>query len=93
VRSIGPSTRTTSRRLSAHRLQRDRSPAADTDKSQRVSEDASGVAAGEYDHLVPLELGGANATSNLWGEVQSIPNPKDKVENRSAVMCSPVRRP
>jgi hypothetical protein len=37
---------------------------------------------GEYDHLVPLELGGSNATSNLWIEPGSIPNPKDKVENR-----------
>jgi hypothetical protein len=31
---------------------------------------------------VPLELGGSNATSNLWLEPGSIPNPKDKVENR-----------
>ena len=37
---------------------------------------------GEYDHLVPLELGGSNAVSNLWVEQGSIPNPKDKVENR-----------
>jgi hypothetical protein len=36
---------------------------------------------GEYDHLVPLELGGSNTTSNLWIEPGSIPNPKDKVEN------------
>jgi hypothetical protein len=39
-------------------------------------------ARGEYDHLVPLELGGSNATSNLWIEPGAIPNPKDKVENR-----------
>jgi hypothetical protein len=37
---------------------------------------------GEYDHLVPLELGGSNTTSNLWIEPGSIPNPKDQVENR-----------
>ena len=37
---------------------------------------------GEYDHLVPLELGGTNATSNLWIEPGTIPNPKDTVENR-----------
>jgi hypothetical protein len=37
---------------------------------------------GEYDHLVPLELGGTNSTSNLWVEMGAIPNPKDKVENR-----------
>ena len=34
---------------------------------------------GEYDHLVPLELGGSNAVSNLWIEPGSIPNPKDKL--------------
>ena len=39
-------------------------------------------ARGEYDHLVPLELGGTNATSNLWIEPGSIPNPKDTIENR-----------
>jgi hypothetical protein len=37
---------------------------------------------GEYDHLVPLELGGTNSTSNLWVETGSIPNPKDKEEDR-----------
>jgi hypothetical protein len=37
---------------------------------------------GEYDHLVPLELGGTNSTSNLWVEIGAIPNPKDTVENR-----------
>lgn len=36
---------------------------------------------GELDHLVPLELGGANDASNLWVEAGSIPNPKDTVEN------------
>jgi hypothetical protein len=36
---------------------------------------------GELDHLVSLELGGANASSNLWVEAGSIPNPKDSVEN------------
>lgn len=36
----------------------------------------------EYDHLVPLELGGAtNAPRNLWPEPGSTPNPKDSVEN------------
>lgn len=37
---------------------------------------------GEYDHLIPLELGGTNSTSNLWVEPGAIPNPKDDVENR-----------
>jgi hypothetical protein len=35
---------------------------------------------GELDHLVPLELGGANDASNLWVEAGPIPNPKDAVE-------------
>lgn len=36
----------------------------------------------EYDHFVPLELGGAtNARANLWPEPGASPNPKDRVEN------------
>jgi hypothetical protein len=36
----------------------------------------------EYDHLVPLELGGAvNDPRNLWPEPGGVPNPKDSVEN------------
>ena len=35
----------------------------------------------ELDHLVSLELGGSNDIANLWPEVGSLPNPKDKVEN------------
>jgi hypothetical protein len=40
----------------------------------------------EYDHLVPLELGGASSVSNLWPEpnkatAKSVNNPKDAVEN------------
>lgn len=39
----------------------------------------------EYDHLVPLELGGANSVSNLWPEPNTaraagVNNPKDTVE-------------
>ncbi len=35
----------------------------------------------EYDHLVPLELGGAaNDPRNLWPEPGASPNPKDTVE-------------
>jgi hypothetical protein len=44
---------------------------------------AYGIAAGttsELDHLIPLELGGANDAANLWPEVGSLPNPKDHVE-------------
>jgi hypothetical protein len=36
----------------------------------------------EYDHFVPLELGGAtNDRRNLWPEPGASPNPKDKVED------------
>jgi hypothetical protein len=35
----------------------------------------------ELDHLVSLELGGANDIANLWPEIGKLPNPKDKVEN------------
>ncbi len=37
----------------------------------------------EYDHLIPLELGGApNDPRNLWPEPGASPNPKDAVEYR-----------
>ncbi len=37
----------------------------------------------EYDHLVPLELGGApNDPRNLWPEPGASPNPKDSLEDR-----------
>jgi hypothetical protein len=36
----------------------------------------------ELDHLVSLELGGANDAANLWPEPPPSPNPKDAVENR-----------
>jgi hypothetical protein len=36
----------------------------------------------EYDHLVPLELGGAdNDPRNLWPEPGASPNPKDALEH------------
>jgi hypothetical protein len=36
----------------------------------------------EYDHFVPLELGGAtNDPRNLWPEPGASPNPKDAVED------------
>jgi hypothetical protein len=35
----------------------------------------------ELDHLISLELGGANDASNLWPEAPLTPNPKDLVEN------------
>lgn len=36
---------------------------------------------GELDHLVSLELGGANDAGNLWVEAGPIPNRKDDVED------------
>jgi hypothetical protein len=42
----------------------------------------------EYDHLVSLELGGANDARNLWPEPGGSPNPKDRLENRlHALVC------
>lgn len=38
--------------------------------------------AGEIDHFISLELGGADTLPNLWPEAGPIPNPKDAVENR-----------
>lgn len=49
-----------------------------------VAYPAYGISSGatsELDHLVPLELGGANDAANLWPEAGSLPNPKDHVEN------------
>jgi hypothetical protein len=44
----------------------------------------------EYDHLVPLELGGAtNDPRNLWPEPGASPNAKDELENRlRELVCS-----
>lgn len=61
-----------------------RPPAAATDRLKAQMYRAYGITAGtvsELDHLIPLELGGANDTANLWPEVGKQPNPKDKVEN------------
>jgi hypothetical protein len=44
--------------------------------------DTGSLADYEYDHFVPLELGGAtNDPRNLWPEPGAPPNPKDTVEN------------
>lgn len=44
----------------------------------------------ELDHLISLELGGAPLDAkNLWPELGSSPNPKDKVENTlHSMVCS-----
>ena len=61
-----------------------RPPESQTEKFKfDVAEPAYGQqdVSGELDHLVSLELGGANDAANLWVEAGSIPNPKDAVEN------------
>lgn len=48
----------------------------------------------EYDHLVPLELGGApNDPRNLWPESGASPNPKDELEERLRSMVCDGERP
>jgi hypothetical protein len=44
----------------------------------------------EYDHLIPLELGGArNDPHNLWPEPGASPNPKDTLEDRlNSLVCA-----
>lgn len=63
-----------------------RPPANVTEPEKRASMAAYGDTGSirdyEYDHLVPLELGGAvNDPRNLWPEPGGSPNPKDGVEN------------
>jgi hypothetical protein len=61
-----------------------RPPESQTEKFKfDVAEPAYGQhdVSGELDHLVPLELGGANDAANLWVQAGSIPNPKDAVED------------
>jgi hypothetical protein len=50
--------------------------------SMRAYGDHGSTSGYEYDHFVPLELGGAtNDPRNLWPEPGASPNPKDFVEN------------
>lgn len=43
----------------------------------------------EYDHLIPLELGGSNALTNLWPEPIASAHIKDRLENElHARVCS-----
>ncbi len=70
-----------------------RPPASATDRAKRdVAYPAYGIPAGtpsEFDHGVPLELGGSNDITNLWPEVGRVPNVKDAVENRlHAEVCA-----
>jgi hypothetical protein len=63
-----------------------RPPESVTDSEKRASMlaygDSGPTSSYEYDHLIPLELGGAvNDPRNLWPEAGGSPNPKDSVEN------------
>jgi hypothetical protein len=69
-----------------------RPPSSVTSRMKKLSSASYGIvgAAGEYDHLVSLELGGApDDPRNLWVEPGTIPNPKDAVENKlKAAVCA-----
>jgi hypothetical protein len=66
-----------------------RPPASVTDRYKQQALSEYGLPSDrttEYDHLVSLQLGGANAVSNLWPEpnrsgAPGTTNPKDAVEN------------
>ena len=52
------------------------------DASMAAYGDSGPMSDYEYDHFVPLELGGAvNDSRNLWPEPGASPNPKDRVED------------
>ena len=74
-----------------------RAPASETDKAKKLSLQQYGETTSsttEYDHLISLEIGGTNATSNLWPEPNAtsatgVNNPKDPVENQlHTAICS-----
>lgn len=71
-----------------------RPPESVTEPEKLASMRAYGIHASprlyEYDHLIPLSLGGApNAPANLWPERGAIPNAKDVVELRlHLAVCS-----
>jgi hypothetical protein len=70
-----------------------RPPEAVTEQEKEASMAAYGdsgpMGEYEYDHFVPLELGGAtNDRRNLWPEPGASPNPKDAVEDElRATVC------
>jgi hypothetical protein len=69
-----------------------RPPVSVTSRMKKLSAESYGIVgvAGEFDHLVSLEVGGApDDPRNLWVEPGSIPNPKDAVENQlKAAVCA-----
>lgn len=74
-----------------------RPPASETNRFKTLSLAQYGMnysSTTEFDHQIPLELGGANSVSNLWPEPNATDatgfhNPKDVVENRlNRAVCS-----
>jgi hypothetical protein len=71
-----------------------RPPKDITEAEKRANAAAYGytgrLSEGEYDHLVPLSLGGdPNDARNLWVEPGASPNPKDGIEIRLAqLVCA-----
>jgi hypothetical protein len=71
-----------------------RPASAVTRQEKRANADSYGytdaLSTAEYDHLIPLELGGdPNDPRNLWVEPGASPNPKDAVEARlHQLVCS-----
>lgn len=74
--------------------ERVRPPESVTEPEKRAAMKAYGdpgpLRAYEYDHLIPLELGGAaNDRRNLWPEPGASPNPKDALEDRlRSMVCA-----
>ena len=74
-----------------------RAPSSQTSKMKVESTKQYGMTyddKAEYDHLISLQLGGTNSTSNLWVEpnkddAKGTTNPKDAIENRlNAAVCT-----
>jgi hypothetical protein len=71
-----------------------RPPESVTEPEKRASlasyGDSGPLQSYEYDHLVPLELGGArNDPRNLWPEPGASPNPKDALEHQlHSLVCA-----
>lgn len=69
-----------------------RPPENETSAFRRLAYAAYGLPRGtvsELDHLIPLELGGANDAANLWPEAGRVPNSKDRAESTLRIaVCS-----
>ena len=75
-----------------------RPPASVTEAEKRGNAAAYGYTGSlrdaEYDHLVPLQLGGdPNDPRNLWVEPDASPNPKDGIESKLHQLVCEGRAP